>query len=60
MDRKASPTIAVGAAVLEFGAKFDYLSEVLMAVLVLGILPWNFNVVKLSVLELSKIMTEEV
>jgi hypothetical protein len=26
----------------------------------LGILPWNFNVVKLSVLELSKIMTEEV
>jgi hypothetical protein len=35
MDRKASPTIAVGAAVLEFGAKFDYLSEVLMAVLVL-------------------------
>ncbi len=35
MDRKTSPTIAVGAAVLEFRTEFDYLSEVLIAVLIL-------------------------
>jgi hypothetical protein len=35
MDCKTSPAIAVGAAVLKLGTKFDNLSEVLIAVLIL-------------------------
>jgi hypothetical protein len=35
MDCKTSPAIAVGAAVLKLGTKFDYLGKVLIAVLIL-------------------------
>lgn len=35
MDRKTSPAIAIGAAVLKFGTKLDYLGKVLIGVLVL-------------------------
>jgi hypothetical protein len=35
MDCKTSPAIAIGTAVLKFGTEFDYLSKVLISVLVL-------------------------
>lgn len=35
MDCKTSPAIAVGATVLKFGTEFNYLSKVLVAVLIL-------------------------
>ncbi len=35
MDCETSPAIAVGAAILKFGTKFDYLSKILIAVLIL-------------------------
>lgn len=35
MDRKTSPAIAVGATILELGPEFNYLSKVLVAVLIL-------------------------
>ena len=35
MDRKTSPAITMRTAILEFGAEFDDLCEVLVAVLVL-------------------------
>ena len=35
MDCETSPAIAVGATVFEFGTEFDYLSKVLVAVLIL-------------------------
>jgi hypothetical protein len=60
MDCKTSPAIAVGAAILKLGTKFDYLGKVLIAVLILSVLPWDFNVIKLPVLEFSEIVAEEV
>jgi hypothetical protein len=35
MDSKTSPTIAIRAAILKLGTKFDYLGKVLIAVLIL-------------------------
>jgi len=60
MDRKTPPAIPVRSAILEFGAKFNDLCEVLVAIFVLSILPRNLNIVELSMLEFSKIMTEKV
>jgi hypothetical protein len=77
MDRKTPPAIPMRSAILEFGAKFNDLCEVLVAIFVLydvlamgiieinyrarlSILPRNLNIVKLSMLEFSKIMTEKV
>ena len=77
MDRKTPPAISMRATILEFGAKFNDLREVLVTIFVLyevlvmgiletnyrarlSILPRNLNIVELSMLEFSKIMTEKV
>ena len=70
MDCETSPATTIKATVLKLGTEFGYLSKVLMGVLVLfgfesyviktsrgtrlGILPRDFNVVKLSMLEFAR------